>query len=231
MNNHLKKLSWLCLVMTIGLATGLRGESHTFTSPDGRTLEAEIQSATNDAVTLKVGKDRIFTSPITKFSESDQKHIAEWRKAHPETIKHNFSIDFTKERISQTKLGPTFTSEGWVCHVTITNRSGQTLDNLEVSYEISVSENADLNGQSQSKPKIRTVEGKLQIPSIKHLEKLSYKTKPFGINLYHGSASRTFDKRIYPGKARQKDGFDGISVRIMQAKQNVFEWGSGPASP
>ncbi len=63
------------------------GEPRTFTSPDGRTIQAEIQAATPDRVTLKTTAGQTLVAPIDKFIPADQDHIVAWSKANPVQVK------------------------------------------------------------------------------------------------------------------------------------------------
>ena len=59
------------------LASGPQAPARTFTSSDGRTLEAEISNVRGDDVVLKVGI-KTYTVPKSRLSEADQKYIEEW---------------------------------------------------------------------------------------------------------------------------------------------------------
>ncbi len=56
----------------------MTSHSREFTSTDGKKINAEIVTATEDEVVLKMGA-REFRIPIARLSEPDRKHISEWR--------------------------------------------------------------------------------------------------------------------------------------------------------
>jgi len=54
-------------------------DARTFTSADGRTMEADAVSVTSDTAIIKRG-NRQFTIPLSSLSQADQEYLAEWRK-------------------------------------------------------------------------------------------------------------------------------------------------------
>lgn len=55
------------------------GEERTFTDTAGRTLVAELKSATDDAVTVRRKDGRIFTIAMETLSEEDRSYVRTWR--------------------------------------------------------------------------------------------------------------------------------------------------------
>ncbi|MGB0154976.1 MAG: hypothetical protein ACPGFB_13180 [Verrucomicrobiales bacterium] len=73
--NHLS-----ILLIIIGLIFCITpAQSRTFTSTDGRTMEADVVSVTKDTAIIKRG-NRQFTIPLTSLSQADREYLAEWRK-------------------------------------------------------------------------------------------------------------------------------------------------------
>jgi hypothetical protein len=103
--------AFACLIFTLSAASA---EVRTFTSPDGRTLQAEITAATPDRVSLKTAAGQPLVVPIDKFIPADQAHIAEWRKANPVQIKYRFVADYTRDG---TRARQKETLNGMIIHV------------------------------------------------------------------------------------------------------------------
>jgi hypothetical protein len=55
----------------------------TWTSADGKTVEATLVDADKDNAKLKLKNGTVATLPLARLSEADQKHIADWRKLQP----------------------------------------------------------------------------------------------------------------------------------------------------
>ena len=198
----------------------LHAEPRTFTSPDGRTLQAEITAATPDRVTLKTATGQTLVAPVDKFSPADQEHIAEWRKANPVQIKYRFLADYTKSKASSSKSkqgNETITTELWECNMKITNQSGQTLEGVTVDYEIY------FDNIERGNKVTRSISGKADIGTMKHLQQLVVKTEPVelhGVQLeggyYYADGSR----------ARQKEDLRGMIIHVSHGGQKVFTWTS-----
>lgn len=78
MKTNMKGSIQICMLLwnLTFVATYAQGETRTWTSSDGRTLEAQWVSANQIEVVLKNKAGRNFTVPLAKLSESDRKWIA-----------------------------------------------------------------------------------------------------------------------------------------------------------
>jgi len=54
-------------------------EARTFTSSNGKKLEAEVLSATESKVELKVVNGKTYNVPLSKISKEDRDYVAQWR--------------------------------------------------------------------------------------------------------------------------------------------------------
>lgn len=68
------------LLSALLLATAAPAETRTFTSRNGKTIEAEIVSATDQQVELKTIAGKTFTVPLSSLSDKDALHISIWRE-------------------------------------------------------------------------------------------------------------------------------------------------------
>jgi hypothetical protein len=213
----------ICRILLLGilsLAFTTPASARTFTSPDGRTLDAEIQSATAQNVTLQLAAGPVMTVPINKFSQADQAYITEWRKAHPVTIRYDFSPSFTKSKTNTAKSSrgnEEITTESWVCNVKLMNRSGQTLDKLKVNYEIFHSQ---MNGADFV---VRKTTGSTALDSLKHHQEINFQTRDVKLvtlrldgGFYYSDGSRS----------RRKESIEGITLKVVHEGKAVYQWDS-----
>lgn len=208
----------LAFVFLIASGAALQAEPRTFTSPDGRTLQGEVVSATPDMVTLQLVNGPQLAVAINKFSEPDKAFIAEWRKANPVTIKYNFDLSFTKEKTDSSKSSRGNTeviTDVWVCNLKLANRSNQTLENIKVDYEVFYSQ-AGGNGSI-----VRKMPGNLSVPILKHLEQTTVKTKEVRLETTKLEGGYYY---LDGSRSRQKDAIEGVIVKISHAGKPAFEW-------
>lgn len=95
MKNRFARTLWICTALSaIPQAHGDR----TFTSSDGRTMEAEIVAATNTHVTLKKTNDgEDYAIPLERLSTADREFIAAWRTLAEANIRSAQEIKLTLE--------------------------------------------------------------------------------------------------------------------------------------
>ncbi len=210
------------LLLTLLCALGTPASARTFTSPDGRTLEGEIVSATPDMVTLKLASGQVLAAPVSRFSTADQTFITEWNKANPAKIKYAFDVAFSKEKKSAMKPrrmnNHTITTESWVCNMKITNRSGQTLENVVVDYDVFFTEYGD------GTPVVRKLTAKASISAIKNLETLVIPSQEVNLSEYQLDGGF-----YYPdgSRARKKESIEGMTLRFNHATNAAaFTWTS-----
>lgn len=211
----------LCFAaLSFGLPLALQAAPRTFTSPDGRTIQAEIQSATTSAVTLKLSTGPTVTAQIGSFSQADQAYIAEWRKANPVTTRYDFNLSFIKEKTGSTKKhyrNEEVTTESWICSVKLLNRSGQTLDKLTTQYEIFYS------SQQGAQARVQKQAGNASLGEVKNLQETTFKTVPVSLSTYKLDAGFYYADGT---RARRKDSIDGIRVKIFHEGKMVHQWES-----
>ncbi|MCW1886564.1 hypothetical protein OKA04_17635 [Luteolibacter flavescens] len=74
----------------LALSPASAQEKRTFTSSDGKTLEADLVSATDKQATLKRTSDgKEFVLPLDRLSEDDRKYVAGWLAKEAEKVAAN----------------------------------------------------------------------------------------------------------------------------------------------
>lgn len=208
-----------CALLLISLNAAW-AEVRTFTSPDGRTLQAEITAATPDRVSLKTAAGQPLVVPIDKFIPADQAHIAEWRKANPAQIKYRFVADYTKSKAGSSKMksnNETITTEQWECNMKITNQSGQTLEGVTVDYVIYFDNLERGNKVTRSKA------GKADIGTMKSLQQIVVKTTPVELHSVQLEGGYYYTDGT---RARQKETLNGMIIHVNHDGKKVFTWTS-----
>ncbi len=195
-------------------------ESRTFTSADGRTVEAEIVAATAGNVTLKLATGQNVVSPLDRFSAADRQFIAAWLKQNPAKINYSFQVSYTKDKTgsSKQKTGSvSVTAESWLCRIKLANRSGQDLENVEVNYSIFYEQ------MDEGRPVLRSSRGKITLPKIRANEEQTLQTDEVKLS------STQLEGGFYyvdGARARQKDSLAGMAVSIQHSGKTVFTWAS-----
>lgn len=208
-----------CALLLISLNDAW-AEVRTFTSPDGRTLQAEITAATPDRVSLKTAAGQPLVVPIDKFIPADQEHISEWRKANPVQIKYRFVADYTKSKAGSSKMksyNETITTEQWECNMKITNQSGQTLEGVTVDYVIYYDNLERGNKVTRSKA------GKADIGTMKSLQQIVVKTTPVELHSVQLEGGYYYTDGT---RARQKETLNGMIIHVNHDGKKVFTWTS-----
>lgn len=205
---------------TLLLALAAPLEARTFTSADGRTVDADIVAATAENVTLKLTGGQTVVSTLDRFSPSDREFIAAWLKQNPAKINYSFQVSYTKDKMGSRKQksgSVSVTVEAWLCRIKLANRSGQDLENVDLNYSI-FSEQMD-----EGRPVLRSTRGKITLPMIRANEELTVQTDEVQL------ASTQLDGGFYysdGSRARQKDNLAGMAVSVRHAGKTVFEWAS-----
>jgi len=216
----MKRLLVCLITFSICAASLLHGEQRLFTSGDGKTLVAEIVSATPDLVTLKLESGTTTVVPLARLAEQDRAHIAEWRKANPTAIRYNFLVDWEDERVDGDKFkmrGSTVQDlkQKWVCHFKVTNRSSMAVDNLEVRYQIHY---LSVDGKSKI---LEQTFGTKQLPLIRTNETLIVDSDPVTLEVTQLMPGWTWADGA---KNKEKDDIKGVVVTLVHNGKDVFEF-------
>jgi hypothetical protein len=193
-------------------------ETRAFTSSDGKTLNAEIETATADTVTLKLADGKPVMIPLARLAPADQDFVKTWLKANPPTIHYNFDVSWTKEKAGSSTKGVNNTkivTNKYVTHIKITNRSGQAVENIGLNYQIYYS---DMEGAATL---IKHHDGKQNIPLIKSGETITVDAEPVSLS------SKQLDGGFYytDGSASRKiDTFKGIAATLKHDGKQIFEF-------
>lgn len=135
------------LITALCLPLGLSAETRKLTDTNGREIEAELIAVRGDQVEMKV-RGKVYTLPISKFSEADVTAIKEWGEANPAPIKiRGMYIEIKKnsERLKEPKAnddgkkkkdGPKISRTNFDYSITVRNTSTNDLPDMKVKYTV-----------------------------------------------------------------------------------------------
>jgi hypothetical protein len=220
----MKALVPLLLPLTLLLINSARAEPRIFTSPDGRTIEGEITSATTATVTLKLTSGQSVTASVDRFSAEDQAVIAEWRKANPQPIQYSFAVTYSPQVSKGTKTsrgGYWIIPENWVCRMKVSNRSNVTLENLTLDY------NVFYKSLETGSPVLKKLNASIPIPVMHHLQEQEFFSRAVAIHQFEVMEGYQFTKGA---RTRKKEQFEGITLTLSHEGKEVYRW-SSPGVP
>lgn len=209
-----------------------------FTNTGGQTMKAIIISATDTDVTLKREDGREVSGGIRFFSEADQSHIAEWRKANPAQITYDFAIQFTRERTDRTKsveghLNVVY--ESWKYKIKLENRSkaggaGIPVSGISLLYNLSKTPKSRARDSSSQNNNLRSAggllvqTGKIDLGTLEYLRVKEFETETIPIN--HSELAPGW---YYAdgGKDESNDELEGISIQLVKDGKIVAEQKNG----
>jgi hypothetical protein len=197
--------------------------ARTFTSTDGKTIDAEVVSADGLQATLKLADGRQAVVPFNRLIEADQVFLAAWIKDHPQAIRYSFSVDATKAKL-ETKAASTGdslvkgTATKWLYHVKITNRASQPIEGLKMRYQIHY---VDVDGTSKS---AEFKSGAKEVETLKPGGTTTVDTDP--VELLTTQLDGDF---VYGNGARSKqtDTIKGVAVTLEHNGKAVHEFTTG----
>ena len=134
-----KKLLFAALASVSLLLPSLQADSknRVFTSKEGKTMEAQLISATDKTVRVKLAaNNRVIDFPINVLSTEDQGFVAKWAEANK---KYSLRIEARKKNkgSENTKNGNTKVNEkNYVYEVSVDNLGREKIEDLTVRYRV-----------------------------------------------------------------------------------------------
>jgi hypothetical protein len=179
--------AWLRVLFAcvLGAASLDAGVVRTFTSRDGRTIEAEWLGYRGDTLRLRrVDTDKEFSLALGNLSTADQKEVRELMEKHPE-LREVITKDALRVETSRTKLkmkdkrilNDTQELEAWAYDLTITNLTNYPIPSLRVEYVIA-GEGERANGGGTSSERVVRHKGSLVVDILPGRERKTLRTEP-----------------------------------------------------
>jgi hypothetical protein len=212
-----------CIVAFVSGMTVINAAARTFTSSDGKSIEAEVVNADGLQATLKLPDGRQVAVSWNRLSQADQEFLANWIKEHPQAIRYSFTVDATKDKV-ESKAAATGdslvkgTATKWLYHVKITNRASQTIEGLKMRYQIHY---VDVDGASKS---VEFKSGVKEVDGLKPGSSASVDTDPVELLTTQLDGSYIYGNGA---KSKQADTIKGIAVTLEHNGKNVHEFTTG----
>lgn len=195
--------------------------AHEFTDLQGRKLDAEIVSATNDQVTLNRASDgRAITANVSIFSAGDQKFIREYAAAN---VKHVFEVRYTKKKQDEKKVeggGSEGTLENWFYVISIRNMSAMGVEGVTLNYSIYMKE-AGANGRTPAKVVASGVDKLMGLPRN---ETGLIQTKAVEVVRLRPKAGYYFTS----GEGGKSDQLAGFALKFTKDGKEVYSYATSP---
>ena len=211
-------------IFTLGLVHGRE-----FTDAKGRKMVAEQVSHTGDNIELKRGT-KIFSVPITTFSEADQKFIKEWIANNPAKMGYRFRLytDLEENHGGRSTADGAATDDKvktrpYTYDIVVYNQSKAKLKCVDIRYEIYVNDVVDTQGNryvalasgQKKADRLQVIPRKLSRKTIAADGKIEFKPT-FVIQNYVDRDGGKIDQFA-------NDKVIGVRVRIYKGKQMLTE--------
>lgn len=220
------KIDYICLIAVLALSVVVpshgKGTPHTFTTPDGRTLEATIlqYSARNGKIQIeRADGKKIWTLP-TVFSAPDQAYIQKWIAVDKFLSSSSFKITGDSSKDKETEYderdGARIKSRettAVIYMLTLQNRTGFPLGDVRIEYRAFI-EQKGYEGREDSS---RVAGGQIQVNKIPDGQKITESTKAIRLQTSYVTKadydSITSSRSYYAVKTFEDD-LKGFWVRV-----------------
>ncbi|WP_395740415.1 hypothetical protein [Prosthecobacter sp.] len=206
----------LCLLVYVSALS-----AREFTDLQGRKLEAEITSATNEQVVLKRAADgRSITANVSVFSAEDQQFIREYAAAN---VKYSFDVRYTKKKQGERKVeggGSEGTLENWFYLISIRNMSAVGVEGVTVEYSIYMKE-AAADGRTPAKV---VSSGSEKLKDLVRNETGSIQTKAVEVIRLRPKAGYYFTS----GEGGKSDQLAGFALKFTKGGKELYTYSTTP---
>lgn len=214
------KQSILGLILLTAAAASGEGY-HTFTDPQGRSLEARIISLdeASGKVELERQDGKTFKVPPNAFSEADQVYIRQWISANQILSEKNLRISFRKksepvdEKVTPQKPG--FDGEAVQYELILDNRTKESIEKLQIEYRYFIT--VDYRDSNRDEY-VRPVSGKITVEHIDPSSSVIVLTEPatFGERIRNVAVYDSTTRRLtgYDEKTVSDEDLEGIWLKI-----------------
>ena len=218
------------------------GEPRSFTSKDGRSIEAEIISYKGDNLRVRrADTKREFTLPLSSLSDEDQSSVRDFIREHPElreTIRpSDVRIEYSRAKFERTVTSETYWRDESVENLGYTfqvlNQSSQPIDGLRLEYILFARTDPDnyfRTAKANSELPLERKTGTDTIQTIEPGRRAEIRTTPIIVNrvTYQDNSYTTNSNGRRLNRWRDRD-IHGIWFRLYDGDKLIQE-GSSPDS-
>lgn len=215
----------------------------TLTDTQGRSIRAQIVSATNDEVVIKREDGQTFTLQLSQLSEADQKMLRAYAKANPpkpallpagalelQLSRGKFDTKVTKKTITLVngkivKDGLHVIDEKWGYTVVLKSRANRELTDVRLDYVL-YSKQDDFGDPKASAQKLKQKRHRTKLEPIPVFGQTTTRTEAISVikQEYQGGIYRAGTN--YDSSTR--DTLHGIWLRVYVGDQLVIEEAQPP---
>jgi hypothetical protein len=208
------------IALVCGAISALQAAPRSFTSTEGKTIEAELVSATGLQATIKLTDGRETVVPLNRLSQADQDFVGQWLAQHPQAVRYNFVVDASKDKVDSKTKGSnlsitTATATKWLYHVKITNRASEPVNGVIMRYQIHY---IDVEGKSKN---TEYAFGAKELPMLKPGESTMIDTDPVQLIKTELQGGYVYSDG---SRSRQADTIKGLAVTLQYNGSSVFEF-------
>lgn len=211
-----------------------------FRNQAGREIDAEIVAVRGPNVELAI-QGKVFLVPLATLSPEDQTHVAEWARDH-RVIPLDFRAtrqEDSQRRRTQGDREDRSEFRAFRYETALTNRSGETLGNLEIKYNLIVrhtrtaKERKETGRQREESAQI--IAGAATIPSLENTRQAAFQTDWLETQAREWKVKKIAMIRDEEGRLVQdpywdeyttETQLDGIWVKVFLEGRQVSEWKS-----
>lgn len=230
MISHLNEAKAITLIsLSLALGTLEVCSSREFTDNEGRKINAELVSFTDENVELKMGAN-IYSVPIAKLSLDDQAYIKEWIKANPTATGYRFRLYSDLETLQRSSKDGVMVTDKlktipYEYTLIVYNLGKSPVEDIDIRYEIYVNDVVDTRGNryaalavgADKVDRLQTIPGKLTKKSLPAEGKIEFKHE-FPTEIYVDRDGGRVDQAA-------SDKVIGVNVRVYKNDQLLWEYG------
>lgn len=177
---------WLALgLVLIPLLPSALAETRTYTSSDGKKLEAEVMMVKEGNASLKLANGRTFKVPLSRLSEDDQTFLKEWAKENPAISMNSLRLEIRKSRkpvdlpkVTDKKKKARFSEKKStiIWKGTLQNNTREPIEDVKVTYKIFRKDY--YKSDTTNSTTVETTEEVEEVGSIAGGEKIEFESNP-----------------------------------------------------
>lgn len=206
------------LLIALWLVATTAAYGRTFTSTDGRTLEAELVRADVSNAVVKLQDGRETSVALSRLSQPDQDYVSDWIKSHPMEVHYSFAVEWSRDKLKSNhkKVGHINVTENqYIFHFKVTNRASVPLDKVDVHMQVYY------KTQDQKYDVGQHADSKRTIPEIKAGQTVNIDSDPLTLDVTDLQGGWHYRDG---SNSHNQDNVKGVAVTVYHNGKQVFEY-------
>lgn len=230
-------IALLALALSAGGGPVRAGEARTFTSKDGRSIEAEIVSHKGETLRIRRSDTgREMQLPVSALAEDDQKSARKFIRDNPdlrETVKPgDIRVEFSRAKFEREKTSDYYyvdtDAENWGFSIAVLNQTGLPIEGLRLEYVVYARRDPD-NVESMSRSKtepenLERITGQEELKPIPSGQRVAIRTKPVvSIRTKYSDGVRIYTADGKLRRSWRDKALHGVWFRVYDGDKLVHE--------